>query len=98
MPVEACPESPAALVEAATGEDPELAQAVGGFINRMLAAVAFERALTPGLQQTAATAGQHRAHAPGRRVQTAWAGDGTVERLAPHAASRARWCAGLRHP
>jgi Relaxase/Mobilisation nuclease domain len=51
MPVEAWSRIARALGESPAAEDRELARAVGGFINRMPAAIAFVRALPPGWQQ-----------------------------------------------
>jgi hypothetical protein len=51
MPVEAWSRIARALGESHAAEDRELARAIGGFINRMPAAIAFVRALPPGWQQ-----------------------------------------------
>jgi hypothetical protein len=60
MPIEAWSRIARALGESPAAEDQELARAIGGFINRMPAAIAFVRALPPGWQQRQQQAGIER--------------------------------------
>ena len=69
MPVEAWSRIARALDESSAAEDRELARAIGGFINRMPAAIAFVRALPPGWQQQRHQAGIDRTRQVGERTR-----------------------------